>query len=62
MSKHFHVAHESLLFGFVLIVADHEILVFFTRSVVMRGCVGHVPITVLLGTKRSSSVQPSIGL
>ena len=44
---HFYAAHESLLFGFALIVTDRKLLIFFSRPVITCGCVGPVAITVL---------------
>ena len=43
----FHATHEFLLFGFALIVTDHELLVFFSHQVMTCSCVGPVAITVL---------------
>ena len=45
--EHFHATHESFLFGFALIVTEHELLIFFSRPVMMCGCVCPVAITVL---------------
>ena len=45
--EHFHATHESLLFGFALMVTDHELLVFVSHPVMTCGCVGPVAITVL---------------
>ena len=50
--EHFYVTHEILLFGFPLIETNHELLVFFFRSVVTCGYVGPIAITVFLGDRR----------
>ena len=50
--EHFPATHEFPLFGFTLIVTDHEILVFFSRPVVTCGCVGPIVITVLRDRRR----------
>ena len=52
LSEQFYATHESLLFGFVIIVTDHKLLVFFSHPVMTSGCVDSVAITVLHQNQR----------